>query len=562
MSGRLPMNARALRVLLALAVAALTLLSANPASADTAEAKKIFTTRCMACHTFGKGVKVGPDLKGVNDRRKRDWLIKFVRGSSAVIASGDPTAAALFEEFKQQRMPDWVDLSADQVNGIMDWLAMNGPDQQDIDARSADSATLAEIELGRQLFHGVKPMALGGIACASCHSVHDAAGTSGGVLASDLTATYADYQDAGMKVFLKHPCVLRFPESTLPAFLSADEAFYINAYLRDITLANQPAGAQKPEGSKPGPAMVAKTVDSGGASPPPPGAPAAAANQPANAGKHVVWAPKAFGAQLRLVRSAALPSELLFQVFPYVALLLLVVGLGIRHALARRRPEAIRPAADAAWQLFRGSFAWRAGLGITALLHLGFVLVPGSIRAWDGAPLRLYLLEATGLVFGVVALVGLVQVMVRHISTSLAEHHPRVFEVGDYVLLTVMCVAVVSGLASAVVYRWGSAWAIGTVTPYLRSLAAGEPATGLVEQMPFLVRLHVFSWFALIAVVPFTSFASIFIGWGDRLAVLAGHPITFAARAGQRVAAEISPAHWLWPEEDHPGDGGHTHEPS
>ena len=30
-----------------------------------------FTTRCTACHTFGKGVKVGPDLKGVTERRQR-----------------------------------------------------------------------------------------------------------------------------------------------------------------------------------------------------------------------------------------------------------------------------------------------------------------------------------------------------------------------------------------------------------------------------------------------------------------------------------------------------------
>jgi cytochrome c2 len=27
------------------------------------DAKKIFNQRCTACHTYGKGVKVGPDLK-------------------------------------------------------------------------------------------------------------------------------------------------------------------------------------------------------------------------------------------------------------------------------------------------------------------------------------------------------------------------------------------------------------------------------------------------------------------------------------------------------------------
>jgi hypothetical protein len=89
---------------LALAIVAHTLLLAGVAHADTAEAKKIFTTRCMACHTFGKGVKVGPDLKGVTERRQRDWIVKMVRSSSTMVGS-DPIAVQLFEQFKQQRTP-------------------------------------------------------------------------------------------------------------------------------------------------------------------------------------------------------------------------------------------------------------------------------------------------------------------------------------------------------------------------------------------------------------------------------------------------------------------------
>ena len=78
---------------MALAIAAHTLLFAGVASADTAEAKKIFTTRCMACHTFGKGVKVGPDLKGVTQRRDLAWIVKMVRSSSTMVGS-DPIAVS------------------------------------------------------------------------------------------------------------------------------------------------------------------------------------------------------------------------------------------------------------------------------------------------------------------------------------------------------------------------------------------------------------------------------------------------------------------------------------
>lgn len=561
MFGRLLIYIRTLRVgvsLLALVIAAHTLLLAGVARADTAEAKKIFTTRCMACHTFGKGVKVGPDLKGVTERRQRDWIVKMVRSSSTMVGS-DPIAVQLFDQFKQQRMPDWTDLSEAQINAIMDWLAANGPDQQDPDARSAELATAAEIETGRQLFHGARPLALGGVACASCHAIHDEAGSGGGVFASDLTSVYSLYQDVAMTVFLKRPCFLRFPESNGTTYLAPEESFALKAYLRSCALHNQPPEASgKPAAAQP--AMVAKPVDGPAQGSGSNGS--GSAGQPASAGQRVVWKPGTTGAPIGGHRSAAVPTELLFLVFPYVALAILILGLGIRHALARRQPEAIRPAAEGAWHEFRGTAAWRIGLVVTLLLHLVCLAVPGAIRSWNGAPLRLYLLEGTGFVFGVVALIGLVQLLVRHVGRSIAAHQNRVFEVGDYALLSVLCVAAVSGLAMAVTYRWGSAWAVGTLTPYLWSLGKGEPAIQLVEQMPFLIRLHVFSWFAILAVVPFTSAAMVLVNAGDRIVLAVGRPITAVAHTGRRALGKLSPARWLWPEEDIPGDGGDAHEPS
>src|SRR6476661_7814509 len=85
-----PARSRALAVGAALAVFSMVALASPAASAF--DAKKVFNSRCTACHTFGKGVKVGPDLKGVTARRQRPWLQQFIRGSSKVIASGDPTA--------------------------------------------------------------------------------------------------------------------------------------------------------------------------------------------------------------------------------------------------------------------------------------------------------------------------------------------------------------------------------------------------------------------------------------------------------------------------------------
>lgn len=509
----------------------------------------------MACHTFGKGVKVGPDLKGVNERRERAWLLKFIRSSASVIDSGDPTATELFQQFKQQRMPDWTDLSEAQINSILDWLKVNGPDQQEADVKSADQATVAEIDTGRQLFHGDRHLINGGSACASCHSIRDSGGRSGGTLAPDLTDAYSRYQDGAMTLFLKHPCFLRYPESSSPKFLTPEESFAIKAYLRQAALTEQSGGAGLPSAGK-----AVDEPSQGGS-----GAVGANTTKPGSSPKRVAWAPRQRSGPPGIGRGTRLEGELLFLAFPYAALLVLLAGLGIRHAIARRDLEGMRSTASAAWQLFSGPTAWRAGIVVTLALHLLGLLVPRSILGWNSAPARLYLLEGTGFLFGAIALIGWVQMMWRHLGRTTSSARAGLSEIADCVLLSVLCMSIVSGLVSAVLYRWGSSWGAETLAPYMMSLLRGAPATGLVEEMPFLVRLHVFSWFVVIALVPFTSAAMIFVSIGDRVLVVVTRPITAVAQLGRRTATKLSPARWLWPEEDVielSGDGDNAQEPS
>lgn len=569
MFGGFMIGVRALRVAIVAVLAARMGLAAHDANADTAEAKKIFTQRCMACHTFGKGVKVGPDLKGVTERRQRAWLLKFVRSSQTVIDSGDATAVGLFQQFKQQRMPDWTDLSEDQVGSILDWLGVNGPDQQEADARPAELATTAQIETGRQLFHGDQAFSNGGTGCGSCHSIRDGGASRGGTLAPDLTNTYSDYQDSALTLFLKHPCFHRVPESTT-AFLTPVESFALKAYLRQAALTAQSAGPTPPAAG-----LVAKPVDGtsqdGSAANDrdlPSATPVAVVN------KRVTWAPRpARSGSAGLGRGTRLDGELLFLAFPYAALIILLIGLGVRYVIARRQPDVLRSASSEAWQLFRGSTTWRVGILVTFVLHLLGLALPRAIVAWNGVPVRLYVLEGSGFLFGAVALVGWVQVMRRHFERSTEGARTSVPELADWVFFSLLCMAVVSGLVTAVLYRWGSSWATGTLAPYMESLARGAPATRLVEEMPFLVRLHVFSWFAVIALVPFTSAALIVVRALDRAVVLVTRPIDAASQLAHRMVAKLSPAKWLWPEEDaedaehaetgrFPHDIGNAQEPS
>ncbi|PYP87706.1 MAG: hypothetical protein DMG65_16690 [Candidatus Angelobacter sp. Gp1-AA117] len=221
----------------------LTVLSlpARPAGADdddesagakfSAEAAATFNKRCTACHTFGKGVKVGPDLKDVTKRRDRPWLHKFIRGSSSVIASGDSVATKLFAEFRQQRMPDWVDLSEKQVDDILDYLAMSGPDIKPADERNAELATAADVDHGRKLFLGETALKYGSEACITCHAV-EGAGLRNGSLGPNLTDAYERYQDLALTAFLRKPC-FRWQRGSADHYLTAKESFAIKAFLRD-----------------------------------------------------------------------------------------------------------------------------------------------------------------------------------------------------------------------------------------------------------------------------------------------------------------------------------------
>jgi mono/diheme cytochrome c family protein len=221
------------------------------------EAAATFNTRCTACHTYGKGIKVGPDLKGVTERRKREWLLKFIHASSTVIKSGDSTATALFAQFKQQRMPDWVDLSDKQISDILDYIAIGGPDIKPPDERNAETATVAEADTGRKVFYGEVRTKYGAQACVTCHSVLGA-GVRGGALGPDLTNVYPRYQDLALTEFLRHPCFSWSSQAPEGHYLTAKESFAVKAFLRAAALQQKAGGNGNPA---PGPNNSAHSVD-------------------------------------------------------------------------------------------------------------------------------------------------------------------------------------------------------------------------------------------------------------------------------------------------------------
>lgn len=106
-----------------------TAVSANTQSAAVAVAdnaavlgEEIFSAKCTACHTIGKGTIVGPDLQNVTEERDHDWLMRWIAEPDVVLAEGDPIATELLAEYNNVPMPN-LQLTAEEVNNVLAYLA-------------------------------------------------------------------------------------------------------------------------------------------------------------------------------------------------------------------------------------------------------------------------------------------------------------------------------------------------------------------------------------------------------------------------------------------------------
>jgi mono/diheme cytochrome c family protein len=219
-------------------VAAASVASAAPPD-PPAPGAALFSERCSTCHNIGGGVKVGPDLLGVTERRNKPWLARFVRAPGAAIDSGDPIAAALFKTFQPVRMPDQA-LTDAEVDSIWAYFAActtkGGCQPVETGPRWGTDASEQEIALGRDLFSGLHHLRRGGAACFACHSVRDAVGfMGGGTLGPDLTFAYARVGEKGMT-----PLLASMPSPVMHAVyagaaLEDDEQLALKGYLAHLS---------------------------------------------------------------------------------------------------------------------------------------------------------------------------------------------------------------------------------------------------------------------------------------------------------------------------------------
>ncbi|TLU98097.1 c-type cytochrome [Dyadobacter luticola] len=89
---------------------------------DAAKGEALFKNNCAQCHSPTDERVVGPGLKGASSRHDFAWLTKWVRNSQAVIASGDPYAVKIYNEYSKAQMTSFPNLSDDDIKGIFAYI--------------------------------------------------------------------------------------------------------------------------------------------------------------------------------------------------------------------------------------------------------------------------------------------------------------------------------------------------------------------------------------------------------------------------------------------------------
>ena len=115
-------NMKQYRSVKALIIILLILPISNLFADDIASGEKLFKQNCTACHMISSARLVGPGLEGVTEKYEKEWLIKWIRNSQALIKSGDERAIAIYEEYNKVAMASY-DFSDQEFSDLLAYLA-------------------------------------------------------------------------------------------------------------------------------------------------------------------------------------------------------------------------------------------------------------------------------------------------------------------------------------------------------------------------------------------------------------------------------------------------------
>ncbi len=215
----------------------------------------------------------------------------------------------------------------------------------------------------------------------------------------------------------------------------------------------------------------------------------------------------------------------LFATYPYVAVLIFLIGTIYRYRYQGFKFSSLSSEFLEGKKLFWGSTSFHNGILVVLFGHLIAFLIPRSILAWNQVPLRLFILEASALAFGLLVVIGLLALIHRRLTNKRIN---IVTTKMDWIVLSLLLFQAVSGVWVAIFNNWGSSWFASVLSPYLWSIITFNPDISSIGVMPFSVKLHVLGAFTIITLTPFT-----------RLVHFLVFPLNYSWRPYQQVI-------WYW----------------
>jgi nitrate reductase gamma subunit len=193
----------------------------------------------------------------------------------------------------------------------------------------------------------------------------------------------------------------------------------------------------------------------------------------------------------------------------------------------------------------------RSTIGFLGVLlgHVVMVAWPDQLWRWTRDLPRLMAFELALVAPGAAALAGIGAAIWRRVLRPNANGASLV----DMAFLGVLMLTLVSGLGVALVSRWATAWSAITGTPYARSLFSLLPNVGPLDAMPYLVKLHIFASYIVVALLAFTRLTDVLLDALRRATIIVVGPFVPVVDRRWRLAQQWairSGRRLMWPEEE------------
>jgi len=189
---------------------------------------------------------------------------------------------------------------------------------------------------------------------------------------------------------------------------------------------------------------------------------------------------------------------LLFGAFPYVALVVFMIGTIYRYGHGFKYSSLSSQLLETE-RLFAASLSFHVGIIMIFFGHLLGFMFPSFFSSIGGG--TLVALETIGVTFGVLAIIGLILLFIRRHTNDRVK---MVTNKMDTLIELLLIVQFIIGVWIAIGSRWGLSWYASDMVPYIRSIFSFHPDINAVVVLPTLIKTHIVLGFAIILLVPFS----------------------------------------------------------